>query len=248
MTNEHPVDPDSGKVDDATIVVNAARGAEPDDEINAVSDETIVVTSDETVVVSIDQTVAGVNDHTVVVTRDEAHAAGDETIMVPADATLVVPANTPERRRDRRLARQPNVQETAGSNPAPPVEDTRYNRDLQHGVGTGLDLERPIAPVPGTMPWEMQPAGERGLSQGLPVSYGARMRTETPLQAGVDEAQRRVGPAPDATPVYVVNGRPQLPSIQRKDRRRKRITLAIYGGVILACGLGLWWVAAIAFG
>ncbi len=98
------------------------------------------------------------------------------------------------------------------------------------------------------MPWDAQPTGERGLSQGLPVSYGARTQTEIALQDGIDEAQRRVGPVPEHTPVHVVAGRAQLPSLERKDRHRKRMTLAIYGGVIVACIFGLWGVAAIAFG
>lgn len=242
MTNEHSSEPGHDALDDETIVV--------------AGDETIVHTRHEEDVAVVDDTYAvadeahAVTDESHAVT-DETFAVADETIVVNADSTVVVPArptSAPVRRRDRRVAAQRGLRDPQGTDPAPPVKEGQRSQGLHLGVGAGFDADRPIAPVPGAMPWEAAFSGERGVSQGLPVSYGARLQTETRLQTGVDEVQRVVGPAPAATPVGVLAGREQLPSLQRKDLRRKRITLAIYGGVIVACAVGLWGVAAIAFG
>ncbi len=74
------------------------------------------------------------------------------------------------------------------------------------------------------------------------------MQTDIPLEVGIDEVQRRVGPAPEASHVAVVQGRDLLPSLQRRDRKRSLITLLAYACVTVACALGLWGVASIAFG
>ena len=125
---------------------------------------------------------------------------------------------------------------------------TPQRPSLRRIIGGGLDPRRPIAEAPGSLPWEVQPPGERGVAQGLPVSYGARVQTDMPLEFGIDEVQRRVGPAPEASHVAVVQGRDLLPSLQRRDRKRSLITLLAYAGVTVACALGLWGVASIAFG
>lgn len=232
MTNEHSREPGHDALDDETMVV--------------AGDETVVRTRHAEDIAVNDDTYA-VTDETHAVT-DDTYAVIDETIVVNADSTVVVSTSPPSSRRDRRVAAQGGLQHSQGSDPAPPIEEEQRSQGLHLGVGAGFDAGRPIAPVPGMMPWEAAFSGERGVSQGLPVSYGARLQTETRLQIGVDEAQRVVGPAPTATPVYVLADREQLPSLQRKDLRRKRTTLAIYGGVIVACVVGLWGVAAIAFG
>lgn len=228
---------------------------------DALGSETIVAAGDETIVRTRYEKNVSVSGETNVVTEethlvsdgrhavtDETVAVADETIVVNAESTIVVPASPQEKRRDRRVAAQRSQQYPHGSDPAPPIEELQRSQDRFLGLDAGFDADRPIAPAPGAMPWETAFSGERGVSQGLPVSYGARLQTETRLQTGVDEVQRLVGPAPEATPVGVLAGREQLPSLQRKDLYRKRITLALYGGVIIACVVGLWGVAAIAFG
>lgn len=114
--------------------------------------------------------------------------------------------------------------------------------------GLGLDPRRPIAPAPGSTPWDSAPVGERGLSQGLPVSYGARPQGAPELLTGVDEVQRRLGPPPAAHPVTVRTGREALPSIARRDRRTRPLTLALYGVVCAISLVGLWLVASVSFG
>ena len=129
---------------------------------------------DATIVVNVDQSAAAVTPAPVPAQVEDAVSGetivvtGDETVVVVADATIVVPVGNPQRRRDRRVTAQSSLQDSVSSNPAPPIEDTHHNRDLRYGVGAGLDSDRPIAPVPGSMPWDAQPSGERGLS---PVSY-----------------------------------------------------------------------------
>lgn len=239
MTNEHSSEPGHETLGDETIVV--------------AGDETIVHTRHEQDFVVPDEAYVATNeahaepDESHVLT-DETFAVADETIVVNVDSTVVVPTGSPVRRRDRRVAAQRGLQYAQGTDPAPPVEEGHLSQDLDLGASACFDADRPIAPAPGTMPWEAAFSGERGVSQGLPVSYGARLQTETRLQTGVDEVQRVVGPAPAAAFVTVIPGREQLPSLQRKDLRRKRITLAVYGGVIVACAVGLWGVAVIAFG
>lgn len=251
------VDEDQHPVSDHTVAVNAPRDAAADLAADDGTGGSSEMLEDRTMVVNRPHEV--VSDGTVVVNRPH-EAVGDGTVVVNRpvepldDGTVVVnhprggagdeaPAPAaPQRRRDRR------AQVSGGSNPALPVEAPKEKRSLRRIIGGGLDPKRPIAQAPGSMPWEQQPVGERGVAQGLTVSYGARVRTEMPLQTGVDEVQRRVGPAPEAQAVRVVEGREALPSLSRRDRKRRLVTLAIYLGVTLACALGLVEVASIAFG
>lgn len=181
-------------------------------------------------------------DHTIV-------SVSDQTVWVASDETQMAPSLG---RRERRIADRAQHEETERvqslglSHPASPVEQPREERELRHIVGVGLDPNRPIAPAPGAPPWELQ--GERGVSRGLPVSYGARPSTAMPVQTGRDEILRTIGPAPAPTEVAVVQGRAQLPSLQQRDRKRKIFTLAMYAGVLGVSVLGLWGVALIAFG
>lgn len=111
-----------------------------------------------------------------------------------------------------------------------------------------LDSSRQIAPVPGADPWRELPVGAGGVTQELPVRYGASARTEVPVRTGFDEVLRRVGAAPAAGSVTVREGRDRLPSLARRDRRSRRVTLVGFASVTVLCVLGLWGVAAIAFG
>lgn len=224
---------------DETVVVNQPA--------SEVSDHTVVV--NQPIAESAPEQVAG--DHTIVVNQPQAGASSgraDPGIAddLVGDGTVVVAAareeTAPRPRRDRR------EHPAAGSNPASAVAAPKGKRSLRRIIGGGLDPRRPIAEAPGSLPWEVQPAGERGVAQGLPVSYGARVQTDMPLEVGIDEVQRRVGPAPEASHVAVVQGRDLLPSLQRRDRKRSLITLLAYAGVTVACALGLWGVASIAFG
>ena len=253
----------ASEVSDHTVVVNQSvreRAIESSNDQMA-EDRTIVVphpspeVSDRTIVVnqpiaeSAPEQVAG--DHTIVVNQPQAGASSgrdDPGIAddLVGDGTVVVAAareeTAPRPRRDRR------EHSPAGSNPASAVAAPKEKRSLRRIIGGGLDPRRPIAEAPGSLPWEVQPPGERGVAQGLPVSYGARVQTDIPLEVGIDEVQRRVGPAPEASHVAVVQGRDLLPSLQRRDRKRSLITLLAYACVTVACALGLWGVASIAFG
>ena len=253
----------ASEVSDHTVVVNQSvreRAIESSNDQMA-EDRTIVVphpspeASDRTIVVnqpiaeSAPEQVAG--DHTIVVNQPQAgassgHADPGNADDLVGDGTVVVAAareeTAPRPRRDRR------EHSPAGSNPASAVAAPKEKRSLRRIISGGLDPRRPIAEAPGSLPWEVQPAGERGVAQGLPVSYGARVQTDMPLEVGIDEVQRRVGPAPEASHVAVVQGRDLLPSLQRRDRKRSLITLLAYACVTVACALGLWGVASIAVG
>lgn len=233
---------DAEAVDETVVVGQPA---------SEVSDHTVVVNQSvrERAIESSNDQMA--EDHTIVVNQPQAGASSgraDPGIAddLVGDGTVVVAAareeTAPRPRRDRR------EHSPAGSNPASAVAAPKEKRSLRRIIGGGLDPRRPIAEAPGSLPWEVQPAGERGVAQGLPVSYGARVQTDIPLEVGIDEVQRRVGPAPEASHVAVVQGRDLLPSLQRRDRKRSLITLLAYAGVTVACALGLWGVASVAFG
>ena len=190
-----------------------------------------------------DETVAA--DRTIVAPR----RADDETVFAPrraVDETVVATRNEPGGE-----GAEPETDPV----PAPVPESDRVERPLaasrpdgRAADRRGLDPARPIPPSPGTSPWEALPAGERGVTRGLPVSYGARPRTAAGAVHGPDEVQRRVGPAPQGEPRAVRDDRDALPSLARRDRRRRRATLVLYAATALLSLLGLWGVAALAFG
>lgn len=224
---------------DATVVANRAPDALGDATV-VVNDATVVVhhapdePSDATVVV---------NDATTVVERGPA----SDSTVVASDLTIVAPS-APQPKKRRRDLRGERAQRTISE--ALPVPEPEYEPlPVQQGrVDTGLDPERVIAPVPGKLPWESLPAGERGLMQGLPVSYVARPHRDAQLQIGVDEVQRQLGPAPQGYVVPVRSGRETLPSLARRDRKRRLFTLVGYAAAAVVSVLGLWGVASIAFG
>lgn len=182
-------------------------------------------------------------DDATIVVNDATVVVNDATIAVNAAAAAVHVQNDAEH--SAKIA----VSGPSGSEAMPVAEPEMKSGGLFSArAGAGLDPARPIAPAPGRLPWEALPEGERGVTQGLPVSYGARPQVETPLQTGIDEVQRQLGPAPQGYPVVVRAGRETLPSLRRRDRRRRAVTLALYCAVVVVCVLGIWWVASIAFG
>ncbi|QZY51126.1 hypothetical protein [Leucobacter tenebrionis] len=86
-------------------------------------------------------------------------------------------------------------------------------------------------------PWRAVPA---------PV-YGPRSATQRGDAPGPDAVHRRIGPAPSATAQPVVE-RPPLPSLAKRARRSRTITIIAYAATTALSVVGLWLVAALAFG
>lgn len=138
---------------------------------------------------------------------------------------------------------------TTGGSVAMPVEDPEVSaRSLGTGALPGLDPERRIAPVPGSMPWDALPEPERGVRPGAPIVYGARSEHANAAQVGTDEVHRLLGDPPAVAPVPVRAGRSALPSMERRARSLRLRTLLCYAGVGVVAVLGLWGVAVLAFG
>ena len=218
---------------DETIVVTEQRAADM-----PVDDATIVVPQ-----VSVESAVEsavepGIDDATIVVPQVSVESTvasavepdvDDATIVVPQSSFTTDDATVVE----ARAAAAQDADPTSISLPRPT---------------TGFDPERPIAPAPGMLQWEPPASGERGVMQGLPVSYGARSAEYGLPQLGSDEVQRRLGPAPAGYQVFVRSGRDSLPSLARRDTRRRTATLVGYAGAVLVSVLGLWGLASVAFG
>lgn len=236
--------------DDAAIASDDAMAG---DETVMVDDAT-VVTGDETVMVD-DATVVA-SDATVVVARapggddgagdgeaedEDAESTGgddlpaeDLTMLAPHlgfdDATVVSQSHS--------------AVQNSGS-----LADYMSGGSRSASVGdAGLDPERRIADLPDRMPWEAVPAPQKGVHQGLPVVYGPRNEGDDDAPMGVDEVTRRVGPPPGATPVPVRQGRESLPSLTRRERKTRTLTLIVYGAVVVVAVLGLIGIARLAFG
>lgn len=190
--------------------------------VNAATDDT-VVTGDETVAMNLGSGDAA-GDQTVVV----AQAFRDETVVVGGAAGRATAADT----NSAALAAGRSQSGVPAGAP----------------VAQGLDPRRPIAAVPGSAPWDSGPEVERGVSQGLPVSYRARPHQMGAPLPGLDEVQRKLGPAPAAAPVAVRQGREALPSLERRERRGRVATLLLFGAVLIVSVAGLWGLALIAFG
>ena len=209
-----------------------------DRRFEGISDETVVVNhssdafEDRTVVVNHQPN--EVEDQTVVVSHPVSEVE-DQTVVVSHPVSEVS---------DHTVVAPPASVNDAAKIAVKPAE----GRSLRKAIGGGLDPQRPIAEAPGALPWEVQPTGERGVAQGLPVSYGARVNTRMPLVTGNDEVRRLVGPAPEARHVQIVAGREALPSLRQRDRKRGVATLVAYAGVVVACAIGLYGVATVAFG
>jgi hypothetical protein len=189
---------------------------------------------------------------------DETVAADARPAIAHADeATIVVRAVKKDAKKGRASGLAPQLRESSGS-VAMPVDDpdptfpTDFTDPTDPALpawraGTRFDPHRVIAPAPGSLPWDEQPRGQRGLTQGLPVRTGARQLTVMPVQWGEDEVQRTVGPVPPWQAVTIREGRQTLPSLARRDRRARVLTLAAYGCVIAASVAGLLALAWTAF-
>lgn len=220
-----------------------AGGAGTDELDNTIArraDDATIAVNDATIVVN-EATIA-VNEATIAV--NARGSVDDSTVIMTGDATSAAPAGRYGRRGE-------HPAESSGSGSvALPVDEPPHTRSIPGLTlpGSGFDPDRPIMPAPGTAPWETLPIGERGVTRGLPVSYGARHRTEPELQLSVDEVQRRLGPVPQGHPVHLRQGREALPSLERRDRRRGLVTLVLYAAALAACVLGLVGVASLMFG
>lgn len=221
-----------------------------DDTIDRRADDATLAVNDATIVVN-EATIA-VNEATIAV--NNRGLVDDSTVVVAGDATVAAPAGRYGRRGDRPVETSASgsvsTSASVSASVALPVEEPPHTRSIPGSTlpGSGLDPDRPIALAPGTAPWEALPTGERGVTRELPVSYGARHRTAPELQLGVDEVQRRLGPAPQGHPVQPREGREALPSLERRDRRRRLATLALYAAALTVCVLGLIGVASLVFG
>ncbi len=90
------------------------------------------------------------------------------------------------------------------------------------------------------------PESVRGLP---PVVYGARSPLSGAVPGGMDAVQRRIGPPPSgpwSPPPAAV--RPPMPSLARRFRRRRALTLAGYAAAVLVSVVGLIIVGTLAFG
>lgn len=123
---------------------------------------------------------------------------------------------------------------------------TRLVRGAQPAA-EGLEFHAPIAPAPGHSLWQHERTGERGVSQGLPVSYGARVHGAVAPRSGPDEVLRVVGAPPADSRVELRLGREALPSLERRERRSRAVTLVLYGIVSIACLGALLGVASLVF-
>jgi len=209
--------------DDRTIAV--VRPAPPSDEDRTVAVRRVGRTATDTDPTVVARPLAD-DDLTVVVPRSAgspkaapAHAAESVRPAAPLDTTQ--PIDTAERR----------------------LASTLHDHE-----SPALDPQRRIAAVPGAAPWERGPAAVPGLHQGLPLPYAPRSPGSAAAEAGPDEVQRRVGPPPGPSPVVARGGRETLPSLERRERRARRLTLIAYPLVIVAASAGLLLIAILAFG
>lgn len=93
-----------------------------------------------------------------------------------------------------------------------------------------------------------EPAADPEPWRGVPAPvYGPRSATQRGDAPVPDAVQRRIGPAPSATAQPVVE-RPPLPSLAKRARRSRTITIIAYAVTTALSVLGLWLVAVLAFG
>ena len=77
--------------------------------------------------------------------------------------------------------------------------------------------------------------------------YGPRSARHRAERAGIDEVQQRVGVPPGAG-ADALPERALLPSLARRARRSRIVTLSAYAATVALSLLGLWGVARLAFG
>jgi len=205
----------------------------PGVETEALEEVTVVVPSrtvddDATVLrevdVSDDATVVRAADVPDDATFVRPHVVEDATTVVRPhvdDETVVHPRDTGAERAPSGWERVPSGAERAGAlrgDPAPPIAE----------------------PVPSQRP------SSAPLRRGPARVYGARaVNASAAVQP--DEVLRRIGPAPAAEPRYAAE-RPPLPSLARRFRRERAVTLICYAGAVVLAAAGLTVIARIAFG
>lgn len=124
-------------------------------------------------------------------------------------------------------------------------------------IGAPLDPEKTVVrpgaaapqpdPEPVTEPDTAEELGAKlgGRSGALRSSASFMPRVYGPRAASVSQAPE---PSPDlAGRVAASNARAALPSLARRDRRGRVVTLACYAAALIATGVGLWVVATLAF-
>lgn len=120
----------------------------------------------------------------------------------------------------------------------------------QPGEGRGIPRETgrlllPPAPLPEQLPRDLASLGH------LPQVYGARQAREAlgPLAtpAAQDTVEQQHGPAPAAAYEEPTAPRPALPSLVKRYRKERTVTLAAYAGAIVVSAVGLIVIARIAF-
>lgn len=156
--------------------------------------------------------------------------------------------------------------------PKRPVADAALDSDA--GAGTGLSADAADA---GALSWpapEVAGPDHRGdpVPDPEPAAYEAAQAAQAArpdqaaatsrsglLRRAANTLPRIYGPrqvVPSASPepavtkaggVAASNPRAQLPSLARRDRRARLITLAGYAASVCIAGIGLWFVATLAF-
>jgi len=176
----------------------------------------------------------------------------DETVLAE-DLTVVSPRlPTDEQETDativsvRSVAGEPQIDDATIVS-ARPVLDRPPTDDATMVSSSRGDAVRDATPV-SVDPWGDVPHIERGTSRTLAVVYGARPDSDMPLHEGADEVQLLLGPAPQPTEVRVRDGRESLPSLSKRDARRRVATLAAYPVVVAVSVAGLVWVATLVLG
>lgn len=106
---------------------------------------------------------------------------------------------------------------------------------------------RPPAPAAAPVPVPEEDAARPWNGVALTRVYGPRSARHRAERAGIDEVQQRVG-APPGAGADALPERALLPSLARRARRSRIVTLSAYAATVALSLLGLWGVARLAFG
>ena len=137
---------------------------------------------------------------------------------------------------------------TSSRDPAPPVEEP--DAELSERALAKLLFKPPLDPrrrvKESPFPQLEHTLPKRGVSQSMPVVYGARSE-ELPVQPeGKLDLEQRIGAPPTtlAPPPVVREG---LPSAAQLNRKFRLLALLGGAGVVVVVAAGLWGIAALAF-
>ena len=242
MTADRGRTPEPAPSRDAGAAARAAAGpgAGPGAAAEAFDEATVVVP-------------ARTQDDDATVVRAGADPLVDEATLVRPhiveDATTVVRRHADEETVAYRSGAEDGRGTASGGDP----RRSRWGHD-------GARRGDPAPPIPAPDPVGEAPAGapqsNAALSNAAPSSASlsrasARVYGARPIGASApqhpDEVLRRIGPPPAAEPRYAAD-RPRLPSLARRFRRERAITLACYAGVVVISIAGLTVISRIAFG